>query len=70
MLKVEMRSQDIRTGKGEGKKGEGCDERKEGCGKNEIEREMDKDRKGMGLMEWKSGRQKYLWFIQGSIGSY
>lgn len=56
--------------KGEGKEGEGCDESKEGCGKNEMEREMGKDIEGRGHKEWRSGRKMVQRLIQGSTGSY
>lgn len=58
MLKLEMRAQGMKNWE-RGGKGEGCDERKGGREKNEMEREMDKDMKGRG----------HFWFVQRSTGS-
>lgn len=46
-----------------------CDERKEGCGKNEMERDTEKDMKKREHKEWKNERQWHWWLIPDSTGS-
>lgn len=55
---MEVRSQGTKNQ--EGGKRKDCDERKERCRKNEMEREMEKDMKEREHEEWKNERQMAL----------